>query len=145
MKHFKCGKCAKNYKIDSTKVQSRKMVVTCSSCNARNVVRFGPVLVAQSKGKVKKFPLTLGDNTVGRKSDSSQSRIQLEDKFVSRNHANITLEEKDNKLYFFISDLNSKNGTHNKSKVKIKTDIKYPFTLNDFYVVGLTKLSVKYN
>ena len=145
MKHFKCGKCAKRYKVDPSKVQSSRMVIACSSCGAKNAVRFGPVLVAQSKGKVKQFPLNLGDNAIGRKSDSSQSRIQLEDKFVSRTHAKINLEEKDNKLYFFISDLNSKNGTHNKTKVKIKSDIKYPITTNDFYVVGLTKLSIKFN
>lgn len=145
MKHFKCGKCAKSYKIDPEKFQSSQFVVTCSSCNTKNVVRLGPVLVAQSKGRIKQYPLSLGDNTIGRKSDSSQSRIQIEDKFVSRNHAKITLEKKDKKLFFFISDLDSKNGTHNKSKVRLKSQIKYPVTLNDFYVVGLTKLSIKYN
>lgn len=144
MKHFKCGKCGKDYKIDNSKVQSSSVVVTCSSCYAKNVVRFGPVLVAQSKESVRQFPLNLGQNTIGRKSESSSSKIQIEDQFVSRNHATITLEEKDKKLFFFIADVNSKNGTHNKTKTKLKPELKYPMTINDFYVIGLTKLFIKY-
>lgn len=144
MKYFKCGKCSKEYKIDNANIQSNSIVVTCSVCNAKNVVRFGPVLIAQSKESTRQYPLNLGDNSIGRKSESGTSRIQIEDKFVSRNHANITLEEKDKKLFFFITDVNSKNGTHNKAKVKLKPELKYPITLNDYYVIGLTKLFIKY-
>lgn len=145
MKLFKCGKCAKNYKIDTSKIESTKMVITCSSCNAKNIIRLGPVLVTQSKECVKQFSLDLGENIIGRKTDSNTIKIQIDDQFVSRSHASITLEEKENKLYFFITDLDSKNGTFNKSKSKIKSQIKYPLTSNDFYIVGLTKIYIKHN
>jgi pSer/pThr/pTyr-binding forkhead associated (FHA) protein len=145
MKLFKCGKCAKNYKVDTSKVESTKLVITCSSCNSKNIIRLGPVLVTQSKEGTRQFSLNLGENTIGRKTNSSPNKIQIDDQYVSRNHASIFLEEKENKLYFFIADLESKNGTFNKSKSKIKSQIKYPLTPNDYYIVGLTKVFIKYN
>jgi hypothetical protein len=145
MKLFKCGKCAKNYKVDTSKIESTKLVITCSDCNSKNIIRLGPILVTQSKEGVKQYSLNLGQNIIGRKTDSSLNKIQIDDQYVSRNHAAIYLEEKENKLFFFISDLESKNGTYNKSKSKIKSQIKYPLTPNDYYIVGLTKVFIKYN
>ena len=145
MKYFKCGKCSKDYKLDIRKINSNQLIVTCKACGAKNMIRLGAILIAHSKGGIKQFQLKLGENTIGRKNESSTCSIQIEDRYVSRNHAKIYVEEKDKKLYFFISDSNSKNGTHNKMKVKIKSNLKYPMTLNDFYIIGLTKLSLKYN
>ena len=145
MKYFKCGKCSKDYKIDTTNINSDQLVVTCNSCGGKNMIRLGAILIAQSKDGLKQFRLKIGENTIGRKSDSSTCTIQIEDRYVSRNHAKIHVEEKDKKLYFFISDSDSRNGTHNKTKVKIKSNLKYPMTLNDFYIIGLTKLSLKFN
>jgi hypothetical protein len=144
MKYFKCGKCQKSYKIDESNVTNSKITVKCVDCGAGNVLRFGAILVAQTKSGVKKFELKMGINPVGRKSDNSDVKIQLEDQFVSRKHAEIHLEERDQKLFAFITDKESLNGTFNKMKSRLKTDIKYPITANDYYIVGLTKLYINY-
>jgi hypothetical protein len=145
MKYFKCGKCQKSYKIDETRLTNSKITVKCTECGAGNVLRFGAILVVQTKSGVKQFELKMGVNPLGRKSDSSDANIQLEDQFVSRRHAEIHLEERDNKLFVFITDKESLNGTFNKMKARLKTNLKYPITANDYYIVGLTKLSIKYN
>ena len=145
MKYFKCGKCQKSYKIDESKVTNSKITVKCVDCGAGNVLRFGAILVAQTKSGVKQFELKMGVNSLGRKSDKTDVSIQIEDQFVSRQHAEIILEERDQKLYAFITDKESLNGTFNKMKSKLKTNLKYPITANDYYIVGLTKLSIKYN
>jgi hypothetical protein len=145
MKYFKCGKCQKSYKIDESNITNSKITVKCVDCGAGNVLRFGAILVVQTKSNVKQFELNMGVNPVGRKSDNSNVKIQLEDQFVSRRHAEIHLEERDQKLFAFITDKESLNGTFNKMKSKLKTDIKYPITATDYYIVGLTKLSIKFN
>lgn len=145
MKYFKCGNCQKPYKIDETKVTSSRLVVQCIDCKAQNAIRFGPILVAQTKDSIKKYSLKIGANTLGRKSSTGDVDIMLDDKFVSRSHATITLEEKDGKLFVFISDNQSLNGTFNPQKAKLKANLKYPLTTNDYYIVGLTKLSLKFN
>jgi predicted Zn finger-like uncharacterized protein len=144
MKYFKCGHCQSPYKIDETKVSSSMIVVKCNQCGTGNVVRFGPVLVAQTKEQTKQFSLKLGENTIGRASDVQQAEIALKDPYVSKHHAAITLEEKDGKVYFFITDVKSTNGTFNRNKVRLKSEIKYPFTPNDYYIIGLTKLTIKF-
>lgn len=145
MKYFKCGKCQKSYKIDESKVTNSKITVKCIDCGAGNVLRFGAILVAQTKSGVKQFELKMGVNSLGRKSDKADASIQIEDQFVSRQHAEIILEERDQKLFAFITDKESLNGTFNKMKSRLKTNLKYPITANDYYIVGLTKLSIKYN
>jgi hypothetical protein len=145
MKYFKCGNCQKAYKIDETKIQSSIVIVECSSCKAKNSVRFGPVLVAQSNEGVKQFSLKIGENTLGRKSDSAKANFLINDEFVSRNHASVFIEEKDGKLFAFISDNNSLNGTFNQKKARLKSGLKYPLTPKDYYIAGLTKLFLKFN
>jgi hypothetical protein len=145
MKYFKCGHCKKSYKIDESKVTHSKITIKCVDCGASNVLRFGAILIAQTKTGVKQFELKMGINTLGRKYEKAESVIQLDDQFVSRKHAEITLEERDQKLYAFITDKESLNGTFNKMKSRLKTNLKYPITANDYYIVGLTKLSIKYN
>jgi hypothetical protein len=145
MKYFKCGNCQKAYKIDETKIQSSIVIVECSSCKAKNSVRFGPVLVAQSNEGVKQFSLKIGENTLGRKSDSAKANFLINDEFVSRNHASVFIEEKDGKLFAFISDNNSLNGTFNQKKARLKSGLKYPLTAKDYYIAGLTKLFLKFN
>ena len=144
MKYFKCGHCQSPYKIDETKVTSSMIVIKCNQCGTGNVVRFGPVLVAQTKDQIKQFSLKMGENTIGRTSNDEQVAISIKDPYVSKHHATITLEEREGKIYFFISDVKSTNGTFNRNKIKLKSELKYPFTHDDYFIVGLTKLSIKF-
>jgi pSer/pThr/pTyr-binding forkhead associated (FHA) protein len=144
MKYFKCGQCHSPYKIDETKVNNSVIMIKCTQCSAGNIVRFGPVLVAQSKDQTQQFSLKVGENTLGRKSETSISDFKINDSYISKSHAKIFIEEKDGKLYFFIMDTKSTNGTFNRNKIKLKSDIKYPFTIQDYYIMGLTKLSIKF-
>lgn len=144
MKYFKCGHCQSPYKIDETKVTSSMIVIKCNQCGTGNIVRFGPILVAQTKEQTKQFSLQLGDNKIGRVSEDNQVEISIKDPYISKNHATITLEERDGKIFFFIRDDKSTNGTFNRNKVKLKSELKYPFTNDDFYIIGLTKLSIKF-
>ena len=89
------------------------------------------------------YPLKKGLNLLGRKSENNECEIQLNDAYVSRQHAAITLVEKEGKIFIFIEDIDSRNGTFNRKKKPIKKNLKYPFTKNDYYIVGLTKLSLK--
>jgi hypothetical protein len=41
-----------------------------------------------------------------------------------------------------IEDKGSMNGTFNKNKSKLKAALKYPINNGDYFIVGLTKLSV---
>jgi predicted Zn finger-like uncharacterized protein len=144
MKYFKCGHCQSPYKIDETKVTSSMIVIKCNQCGTGNIVRFGPILVAQTKEQTKQFSLQLGENKIGRVSDDKQVEISIKDPYVSKNHATINLEEREGKIFFFIRDDKSTNGTFNRNKLKLKSELKYPFTPNDFYIIGLTKLSIKF-
>jgi hypothetical protein len=44
-----------------------------------------------------------------------------------------------------MEDHGSLNGTFNKTKTRIKPNLKYPFTKDDYFVIGLTKLTVNFN
>ena len=145
MKYFKCGQCQATYKIDETKVNSTKAEVICVECNAKNVIRFGPILVCQNKEKILQFNLKVGINFIGRKSANPSSDFLIDDEFVSRKHAIIHVENRDNKLFISIEDAGSLNGTFNKNKVKFKPGLKYPFLQEDYIIIGLTKLSLKIN
>ena len=145
MKYFKCGQCQTPYKIDETKITSNQAIVVCNQCSAKNVIRFGPILIAQNKDKIQQFNLKVGANSIGRKSKTSESDFLVEDEFVSRKHAVVHIENRDNKIFVSIEDLGSLNGTFNKSKVKLKPGLKYPFSQDDFIIIGLTKLSIKFN
>ncbi len=100
---------------------------------------------SHSKNGLKQVALKLGENTIGRKTDSSNLDIEIEDEFISRAHASIFIHEKDNKLYAFICDNNSLNATFNQKKAALKPGLKYPMTSKDYYIIGLTKLSLKFN
>lgn len=145
MKYFKCGQCQATYKIDETKVTSTQAVVVCVECNSKNVIRFGPILVCQSKEKIQQFNLKVGQNTIGRKSANPISDFLIEDDFVSRKHAVIHVENHDNKIFISVEDFGSLNGTFNKNKIKFKPGLKYPFLQGDYIIIGLTKLSLKNN
>lgn len=142
MKYFKCGNCKKTYKLDDAQVVSNLIVVNCTSCGAKNALRFGPILVAQTNETAKQIPIKSGENKIGR---NKSLEVALNDDYVSRDHASVFMEEKEGKLFFFIKDNGSSNGTFNQSKMKLKPGLKYPFTSKDFYIVGLTKLSLKFN
>lgn len=145
MKYFKCGKCQTPYKIDETKFQAAQITVTCNTCGTKNLIKLGPQLIARFQdGKVRSFSLNLGENPIGRKSESStEAGIFLEDEFVSRNHAVIHLEQKENKIFCTIEDKQSTNGTYNSQKIKLKPGLKYPFLPENYFVIGLTKLTIK--
>jgi predicted Zn finger-like uncharacterized protein len=145
MKYFKCGKCQTPYKIDESKVTTTQVVVSCTNCSAKNIIRFGPILVAQSKEKVKQFSLKEGVNTLGRNAKNPVADILIDDEFVSRKHAALQIENRDNKIFISIEDSGSLNGTFNKNKVRLKTGLKYPFLPDDYIIIGLTKLTLKIN
>lgn len=143
MRYFKCGKCSKNYKIGDDSITRSKLLVTCNACGAKNAIEFGPLLVIQSPHQKFTYPLKKGLNLVGRTNEKNECEIQINDGYISRKHAAISLIEKEGKIFIFIEDMNSRNGTFNREKKPIKKMLKYPFTKNDFYIVGLTKLSLK--
>ena len=145
MKYFKCGQCQATYKIDETKVTSTQAVVVCVECKAKNVIRFGPILVCQNKEKIQQFNLKVGQNSIGRNSVNSATDFTIEDEYVSRKHAVIHVENRDNKIFISVEDSGSLNGTFNKNKVKFKPGLKYPFLQEDYIIIGLTKLSLKIN
>jgi hypothetical protein len=89
--------------------------------------------------------LKVGINFIGRKSANPSSDFLIDDEFVSRKHAIIHVENRDNKLFISIEDAGSLNGTFNKNKVKFKPGLKYPFLQEDYVIIGLTKLSLKIN
>jgi predicted Zn finger-like uncharacterized protein len=145
MKYFKCGQCQTPYKIDETKIATTQVVVTCTKCGAKNVLRFGPVLVAQSKDKVQQFNLKMGTNILGRLSKTPEADLLIDDEYVSRKHAAVNIENRDNKVFISIEDNSSLNGTFNKNKVRLKSGLKYPFLPDDYFIMGLTKLTLKIN
>jgi hypothetical protein len=145
MKYFKCGKCQLPYKIDETKAEAAQAVVTCASCGAKNVLRFGPTLIAQSEDKIQQFSLKEGLNTLGRKTEKPEADFLIDDEYVSRKHASISIENRQNKVFIGIMDQDSTNGIFNKNKAKLKPGLKYPFLADDYFIIGLTKLTLKIN
>lgn len=144
MKYFKCGSCQTQYKIDEQKITKSAASVVCVKCGAKNVLRFGPLLTVQSKNEVSQFSLKEGVNLIGRKSPQGEATIKVSDPYVSRKHASISVEQKEGKVFISIEDLESLNGVFNKNKVKLKRKLKYPFTTEDYYIIGLTKLTITY-
>ena len=116
MKYFKCGNCKTPYKIDETKINNTQINVKCNKCAANNIIRFGPVLIAQKKDWVQQYNLKIGENTIGRKSKTPEASIIINDEYISRKHAVIELENIDNKLFISFKDLSSLNGSFNKTK-----------------------------
>jgi hypothetical protein len=145
MKYFKCGKCGQAYKIDPTLLKTTQVVIQCSHCKAKNIIRLGYSLVAVHQGKIQQFVLKPGANSIGRATNGSKPDINLNDDYVSRNHSAVYLEEKEGKVYVTIEDKNSTNGTFNSKKQKLKPDLKYAFLPDAFFIVGLTRLSLKVN
>lgn len=145
MKYFKCGNCQAPYKIDETKINKVQVTVNCPKCGVKNIVRFGPLLFVQSKDKVQQFPLKMGKNTIGRKSEKSTADFKIEDDHISRNHLAVYLDEKDQKLYVSLEDMGSLNGTFNKNKLRLKPFEKYPLGKDEFVIIGLSKISIKIN
>jgi hypothetical protein len=145
MKYFKCGKCGQAYKIDPALLKTVQVVVQCTHCKAKNIIRAGYTLVAVHEGKIQQFMLKPGENSIGRASNNSKSDINLNDEYVSRSHGSINLEEKEGKVYVTIEDKKSTNGTFNAKKERIKPDLKYAFLQDAYFIVGLTRLSIKVN
>lgn len=144
MKYFKCGSCQAPYKIDETQIRTTQIQVECPQCKAKNILHFGPVLVFQSKDKISKINMKEGEQVIGRKtSKTSKAQILIEDEYVSREHVCITTEKKLGKVFFYIQDLGSSNGTFNKHKQRLKTGLKYAFLPDEYFVIGLTKISLQ--
>jgi pSer/pThr/pTyr-binding forkhead associated (FHA) protein len=145
MKYFKCGKCQTPYKFDENVINNSSITIKCNKCGVNNTIRLGPVLIIQTKDQTKKVNLSLGQNTIGRASKNSDAKILLDDQYVSRKHATLHVELVEQKMFFYIEDHSSLNGTFNKTKTRIKPNLKYPFTKDDYFVIGLTKLTVNFN
>lgn len=144
MKVFRCAKCQHPHRFDETKLNAAQVRIACVKCGSQNIVNLGPVLVVQSEASKVQVPLKLGENTVGRKTTDKAIDIPIIDKYVSRVHANILVEKKEGKLYISIEDRGSLNGTFDRNKKKIKPNLKYPFVSGDSFIIGLTKLTLKY-
>jgi hypothetical protein len=84
-------------------------------------------------------PVLQGEDTA----PSQDASIQVDDEYVSRKHATLHIEERDGKMYFSVEDLKSTNGTFDKNKKKLKPGLKYPFLPDDYFIIGLTKISIK--
>lgn len=145
MKYFKCGKCEAPYKIDPANVTREAVGMVCKKCGAKNVVRFGPVLLLQNEHESKQFPLKLGRFTVGRSIEGSACDVTINDPYVSRNHLVIELTLIDKKMAVTVQDKGSTNGTFNQHKTKLLANEIYPLSSSDYVIVGLTKLSVRMN
>lgn len=143
MKYFKCGKCKEPYQFDETKISGTSAKITCTNCGAVNAMNFGPQLIVQSKGSSTQFSLKMGANTLGRNSPNSISDIRINDEYISKNHASIILENLNDKLIISIIDNSSTNGTITKLKLKLKSGLKYPFLEDEYFIIGLTKLTLK--
>jgi predicted Zn finger-like uncharacterized protein len=143
MRTFRCGECQTLHKFDESKINSPRFAVKCSKCGARNIVIIGVNLLAQSAEKNEQFLLRLGEHVIGRKSDNAQANLLVDDDYVSRKHATLQIEEREGKLFISIQDLKSTNGTFDKHKKRIKPNLKYPFLIDDYFIIGLTKLSIK--
>ena len=121
------------------------MIVSCVKCKARNIIRLGPVLIAQTSQRVDQFPLKEGVNKIGRIASTSEADIKIQDKYVSRQQAEIIIEKINNKLFVSIRDNGSLNGTFNRQKQRLQPGVKYPFSQEDYFIIGLTKLMFKFN
>lgn len=143
MKYFKCGKCSEPYKFDETKIPGTSAKITCVKCGAVNAMNLGPQLIIESKGSLTQVSLKMGENTIGRNTTNSFSDIGINDEYVSKKHASIILENIDDKLFISIIDNDSTNGTFTKMKLKIKSGLKYPFLQDEYFIIGLTKLTLK--
>jgi len=141
MKFFQCGGCKKTYKIDPSKAKTPTILIKCTSCPATNKISLKPVLLVQYKDRAERLPLKSGTITIGRKTDSNSVDVPIDDLYVSRKHAVLDLEEKEGKLLLTITDNNSTNGTFNHKKEKIVSGKKLIFSLDEYYIVGLTKIS----
>jgi pSer/pThr/pTyr-binding forkhead associated (FHA) protein len=145
MRVFKCGGCKTPFKVQDEQITSTEAIIVCSKCGAKNRVKFGVILLIQSKDKVVSYDLKEGRNIIGRKksNDDEITKIIIDDQYVSKTHAAVHVEKKDDRLVVTIEDLNSTNGTFNKSKTKIKSKLKYPFPKSDYFILGLSKLMIK--
>ncbi len=145
MKYFKCGKCQTPFKVDETTIKAPVLSVVCKSCETKNTLRFGGFLIIQNKTETKQIPLKIGEFLLGRKNTNNLGDfLYLDDEFVSRNHCMVSIVQKEGKFSILIEDLNSTNGTFNSKKVKLKPGIKHAFHKDDYFIAGLTKISIKF-
>jgi hypothetical protein len=145
MKYFKCGKCHTPFKVDETALKSPVVSIACKTCSTKNTLRFGGFLIIQNKKETKQIPLLIGEFILGRKnSNNKENFLYIQDEFVSRNHCLVSIIQNNDKFSIKIEDLNSTNGTFNSKKVKIKTGIKHAFLKDDYFIVGLTKVALKF-
>ena len=145
MKYFKCGKCQTPFKVDETALKAPVVSITCKTCSTKNTLRFGGFLIIQNKTETKQIPLKIGEFLLGRKNTNNKENfLYIEDEFVSRNHCIVSIVQNDGKFSVLIEDLNSTNGIFNSQKVKIKTGVKHPFPKDGYFIIGLTKIAIKF-
>ena len=107
-KTITCPKCGTSIEVTNPKSESH-LLITCTKCAAKLRVLFatGTIIVAPSPDKRVigwlecngvKYELEAGENTIGRKSPTSEATIQIstDDKTVSRKHAKIEIVKLDN-------------------------------------------------
>lgn len=147
MKNFKCGNCKTVYSIDDSKITQSQAVFTCKKCGAKNQIKFGiriQIQYSDKGGKLIKnlFQLKEGVNTIGRKANTPVADILIEDDYVSRKHVAVYLEKKDNKLFIYLEDLSSSNGTFNADNQRLEAGKKYPMPAGKIYRIGNSNISL---
>ena len=99
------------------------------------------------ENKTIKYDILKMESTVGRKSNTSLSDIQLEstDKTMSRHHFTIKRIEFQGRTQYILKDANSKNHTFIKTKelVQIKSDDEFILQNNDIILAGETIIDFK--
>jgi hypothetical protein len=145
MKVIKCGNCQTAYRLDVSLLKSNNPILTCKKCNAKNSVKLKLVLLVQSKGKKQVFQLLPGKYIIGRNIPQVPGNISIDDVFVSRKHLELNISEKNNQLFITFIDTKSTNGTYDKDKKRFLTEKKYSYLVNNYVIIGLTKLSLVLN
>ena len=145
MKYFKCGKCQTPFKVDETALKSPVVSVICKTCTTKNTLRFGGFLLVQNKTETKQIPLKIGVFLLGRKNiNNIENFVYVSDEFVSKNHVLISVVEKNSKVSISLKDINSTNGVYDFNKQKIRSGEIYNLNKDNYFIIGLTKLSLKF-
>lgn len=169
--NIKCESCNKNLSLPKVVFKFGIPNLTCPYCKAT----FKPFFQDQTEPKMSednleskktnqsekawleisienrivKYYILKMESTVGRKSNTSQSDIQLEstDKTMSRHHFTIKKIEFQGRTQYILKDANSKNHTFIKTKelVQIKSDDEYILQNNDIILAGETIINFKAN
>jgi pSer/pThr/pTyr-binding forkhead associated (FHA) protein len=107
----------------------------------------GWIIVHDEHTQSQTFSLQIGQNIIGRKSESKPCHIMIDttDSYMSRNHCVLEVKQKGHRYEYLISDIGSTNGTFinaDKSKRLKKGDVIF-LKDGDVIQIGRTKVVLK--